>query len=216
MSSRRPGTLSQAWFRWKALRLPWRRRWLVGKSLSLGSIIVLKLRHRRKPLTRPSPVPGFDLEGNTYWEFRPRGVERLRRIVDHPRSTHYSDVHVTPLWHQWLRYTREQPPSIEEQQNEVIRQARMKHLASAADARWEAKPRLTDAPGAATGQRAPTLGSAEHTKEASKGPVAEKGVNVEGAQEKADAADPWAKAKAQSPGEKWQPTAWDPTGSKKS
>ncbi|KAH8176015.1 NADH ubiquinone oxidoreductase subunit NDUFA12 domain-containing protein [Sarocladium implicatum] len=188
MSSRRISTLSQAWYRWKALRLPWRRRFLVG----------------------------FDLAGNTYWEFRPRGVERLRRIVHHPRSTHYSDVKVTPLWHQWLRYTREHPPSIEEQRNEVTRQARMKYLAAEADARWEAKPRLTDAPGAAIGQRAPALGSVEHKGEASKEPVADKGTNAAAAQDKADAADPWARARAQGPGEKWQPTAWDPTAPKKS
>ncbi|KAM3444793.1 hypothetical protein NHJ13734_001143, partial [Beauveria thailandica] len=36
------GPIGQAWLRWKSLRLPWRKRFLVG----------------------------FDLQGNTYWEFR--------------------------------------------------------------------------------------------------------------------------------------------------
>ncbi|KAK0389496.1 hypothetical protein NLU13_3071 [Sarocladium strictum] len=188
MSSRRVSVFSQTWYKWKALRLPWRRRYLIG----------------------------FDLEGNTFWEFRPRGAEKWRRIVHYPRSTHYSSVKVSPLWHQWLRYTREHPPTLEEQQNEVVRQARMKHLASAADARWEAKPRLTDAPGAATGQRAPAIGSAQHAQEASTGPVADTGTNAQNAQRKDQNSDPWAKARAQGPGEKWQPEAWTPSPSKKS
>lgn len=92
----------------------------------------------------------------------------------------------------------------------------MKYLASEADARWEAKPRLTDAPGAATGQRVPAIGSAEHARDASKGPVAEEtGTNAKAVKEKAEAEDPWAQAKAHGAGEKWQPSAWTPNPSKK-
>src|SRR5688572_2075016 len=157
MSSRRISVFSQTWYKWKALRLPWRPRILVGK---LPATIHSKLL-QDNPLTSIPLLLGFDLDGNTFWEFRPRGANRGPPIVHYPRSTHYSAVKVSPLWHQWLRYTRDEPPSLDEQQNEVVRQARMKHLASAADARWEAKPRLTDAPGAATGQRAPAIGSAQ-------------------------------------------------------
>ena len=168
----------------------------------------------RRNLTSMLPI-GYDLIGNTYWEFRPRGVERWRRIVDYPRSTHYSAVKVSPLWHQWLRYTREDPPSIEEQQKEVVRQARMKHLASAADARWEAKPKLTDAPSAATGQRAPAIESAEHTEAASTEPVANTTTTAQNTPQDAKRADPWARARQEGPGEKWQPAAWTPSPSKK-
>ncbi|KAK3375268.1 hypothetical protein B0H63DRAFT_482434 [Podospora didyma] len=115
----------RAWYKWKALRLPWRRQFLVG----------------------------LDLYGNTFWEFRDPGSKaateesgQWRRIVRYPRNTHYGDVKVSPPWHQWLRHTRKEPPSIEEQRADVARQARMKVLAAQADARWEAKAGVMDAP----------------------------------------------------------------------
>lgn len=103
---------------------------------------------------RKKNMTGFDLSGNTYWEFRIAGsgaTDRWRRIVKYPRSTHYSDIRISPQWHQWLRYTRPDPPSVHEQRVDQSRQAQMKQLAAQADARWEAKPRLTDAP-ASTGK----------------------------------------------------------------
>ncbi|KAL2122947.1 hypothetical protein VTJ04DRAFT_3402 [Mycothermus thermophilus] len=132
--------LLRAWYKWKMLRLPWRRKFLIG----------------------------FDLQGNTYWEFLDRGAPRppppsspsspsspstrWRRILKPRRSTPFDSVTVPPAWHQWLRHTRADPPSLEEQAAEVERQARIKVLAAQADARWEAKPRLTDAPTAAPGE----------------------------------------------------------------
>src|SRR5690242_926205 len=107
----------------------------------------------------------MDLQGNTFWEFRvsndPGFDGRWRRIVHYPRKTHHGDVKVSPAWHQWLRNTRKDPPSLKEQEADVIRQERMKMLAAEADARWEAKPRLdspADAPGQPMGQRQPALG----------------------------------------------------------
>ncbi|PNY24109.1 Uncharacterized protein TCAP_05950, partial [Tolypocladium capitatum] len=106
MSPKRIGPIAQAWYRWKALRLPWRKRFFIG----------------------------HDLHGNTYWEFRlTRGAddgaashgERWRRIVTYPRSTHLSDVSVSPLWHQWLRHTRPDAPSLAEQRGDVVRQERV-------------------------------------------------------------------------------------------
>ncbi|KAL2270356.1 hypothetical protein VTJ83DRAFT_2540 [Remersonia thermophila] len=133
--------LLRAWYKWKMLRLPWRRKFLIG----------------------------FDLNGNTYWEFLDRGAPRppppgqatssssppsrtrptpialrWRRIVHYPRGTHHGDVAVPPAWHQWLRHTRADPPSIEEQRAEVARQARIKLLAAEADRRWEAKPKVME------------------------------------------------------------------------
>ena len=50
----------------------------------------------------------------------------------------------TAPWIQWLRHTRHEPPSINEQQLDEIRQAQMKELAARADARWAAKPSALD------------------------------------------------------------------------
>ncbi|KAK3485607.1 hypothetical protein B0T13DRAFT_454148 [Neurospora crassa] len=114
--------LKRAWYKWKAIKFPWRNKLLVG----------------------------LDLAGNAYYQFRPtRSTIRWRRIVQYPggRSTHFSDVAVPPSWHQWLRYTREDPPTIEEQEAEVARQQRIKVLAKMADEKWEAKARyIPDSP----------------------------------------------------------------------
>jgi NADH dehydrogenase [ubiquinone] 1 alpha subcomplex assembly factor 2 len=70
----------------------------------------------------------------------------MRRIVQYPASTHYSDIKISPQWHQWLRHTRPDPPSITEQSQDIIRQQNLKILAAEADARWAAKPSLLDSP----------------------------------------------------------------------
>ncbi|PHH68592.1 hypothetical protein CDD80_7407 [Ophiocordyceps camponoti-rufipedis] len=156
--------LARAWFAWKALRLPWRKRFLAG----------------------------YDLSGNTYWEFRltsrgppskdqesPSG-ERWRRIVQYPASTYHSEVKVSPLWHQWLRHQRSDPPSLAEQSHDVVRQQRIKLLAAEADKRWEAKPRLVDDDATANRPALP------------------------------NSPDPRATPSTHAPGEAWQPAAWSP------
>ncbi|KAF9877352.1 hypothetical protein CkaCkLH20_05052 [Colletotrichum karsti] len=196
MSSTRISPILEAWYKWKSLRLPWRKRFLVGR----------------------------DLQGYTYWEFREHrgdGPGRFRRIVHYPRSTYLSDVKVSPLWHQWLRHTREHPPSLEEQSTEVVRQQRMKMLAAQADARWEAKPRVMDAPGQPMGQPLPALNTAqtqpiapelettnaETTAEATATPSPEPTLKPSSTKKKYGH-DPWEQAKG--PGESWQPQAWVP------
>ena len=52
----------------------------------------------------------------------------------------------TAQWHQWLRHTRDDAPSIQEQQYDVSRQAMMKQLAAEADERWKSAPSYLDAP----------------------------------------------------------------------
>jgi NADH dehydrogenase [ubiquinone] 1 alpha subcomplex assembly factor 2 len=47
---------------------------------------------------------------------------------------------------QWLRHTRFDPPSIAEQQQDLMRQERIKLLAAQADAKWAEKPSALDAP----------------------------------------------------------------------
>ena len=63
-----PGFLKQVWHKFKALRLPWRRHYLIGA----------------------------DLVGNTFWEFKDAlHANRWRRIVKYPRSTHYADIKIS-------------------------------------------------------------------------------------------------------------------------
>lgn len=131
MSSKPLSPIRKAWYKWKSLHLPWRKRFLVG----------------------------LDLQGNTFWEFRDTlnsHKNRMRRIVQYPPSTPYSDVNISPQWHQWLRHTRRDPPSIAEQSQDLIRQENLKVLAAQADARWAAKPSFLDKP-RETGQPAPAL-----------------------------------------------------------
>ncbi|KAF2130316.1 hypothetical protein P153DRAFT_395742 [Dothidotthia symphoricarpi CBS 119687] len=114
-----PGPILTAWYNWKMLRFPWRKRWLVG----------------------------FDLEGNTFWEFKDAlHALRNRRTAKYSRKTHHGDVQVSPSWMQWLRHTRYDPPTIAEQRNDLLRQQHMKVLAAQADARWASKPSALDAP----------------------------------------------------------------------
>ncbi|KAK6953446.1 hypothetical protein Daesc_005750 [Daldinia eschscholtzii] len=185
------GPIRKAWYQWKALRLPWRKRFLVG----------------------------LDLQGNTYWEFRlvrgdPSAPEsRLRRIVQYPRSTHYSEVKVPPSWHQWLRYMRDRPPTLDEQVEDIARQERTKLLAAEADARWEAKPSLIDVPGRERGQPVPPLNTGRtqpQERAARESPTRNEREEV--TQQKDD---PWKRARSSGPSETWQPEAWNPTPAKK-
>ncbi|KAA6413796.1 MAG: NADH:ubiquinone subunit [Lasallia pustulata] len=119
MSSSPASPLKRLWFRWKSLKLPWRRRWLAGS----------------------------DLLGNTFWEFKDSlNANRFRRIVNYNPRAHYSDIHITPQWHQWLRHTRATPPSLTEQRLDLTRQQQLKQLARLADERWAAKPSFLDDP----------------------------------------------------------------------
>ncbi|KAI1413562.1 hypothetical protein F5Y13DRAFT_188994 [Hypoxylon sp. FL1857] len=187
------GPIRKAWYQWKAIRFPWRKRFLVG----------------------------LDLQGNTYWEFRlTRGDpatspdSRFRRIVKYPRSTHYSDVTVSPQWHQWLRYQRSSPPTLDEQALDVARQERIKLLAAEADARWEAKPSLIDVPGREKGQPVPPLntGRTQPQERAAR----ESPTPNERGELTAKKDDPWKRvARSTAPGETWQPQAWSPTPARK-
>ncbi|KAI6353461.1 hypothetical protein MCOR25_008980 [Pyricularia grisea] len=180
-----------------------------------------------------NPPSGLDLQGNTFWEFRDvRGdgpISRWRRIVKFPSSTHYGDVKVSPQWSQWLRHMREHPPSLEEQQQDLVRQQRMKLLAAEADARWKAKPSILDPPSATAGrhgtQSLPVEGGgfvAEEQQQQKQQQQQDDGVAVgqQGQHEQqaspppAPAKDPWAKARG-GPSESWQPEAWKPTSTRK-
>jgi NADH dehydrogenase [ubiquinone] 1 alpha subcomplex assembly factor 2 len=70
----------------------------------------------------------------------------MRRIVKAPSTTSYADVSISPQWHQWLRYTRPDAPSLQELQGDVLRQERLKILAREADERWAQKKSYLDPP----------------------------------------------------------------------
>ncbi|KAL9007439.1 MAG: hypothetical protein Q9173_007293, partial [Seirophora scorigena] len=123
------------WLKWESLQLPWRKRWLAGKSPPFSHIS----RHI------PS-LPRADLAGNKYYYFRPSLGTRPRRILKQNTRIPYSDIAIPVQWHQWLRYTRSAPPSMQELQIDVQRKAQLKQLAAAADARWASKPSVLDAP----------------------------------------------------------------------
>lgn len=195
--------------KFQSLRLPWRRHFLVGK----------------------------DLSGNTYWEFHDRGnpnPDRWRRILrpNPALKLHHSEVKIPPAWHQWLRHTRPDPPTIEEQQADVIRQERLMILAAEADRRWEAKAKYIE-DGVGGEQRKPALeGSGmwveKKEEEQQKVPKQVKREEVwEGMKKQAEQGeegeilvggkkkvDPWRQKRA-GPGEEWQPQGWTPGAAKK-
>ncbi|CAD6449197.1 0294aedc-f7f3-4439-bb9a-e73838e30635 [Sclerotinia trifoliorum] len=210
MSTQQLSPIRKAWYRWKSLRFPWRKRFFVG----------------------------LDLQSNSFWEFRDAiNAGRMRRIVQAPPLTQYSDVRISPQWHQWLRHTRADAPSIEELLGDVARQERLKILARQADERWNAKASFLDKPAAqqaslATQVRDGGAFSVVEPREDGKGvanAVGGEHVEKERAvfakkpagsktlhdgetlprEEKKYQEDPWKKARG-GPSEEWQPKAWDP------
>ncbi|EPE10794.1 nadh ubiquinone subunit [Ophiostoma piceae UAMH 11346] len=183
---------------------------------------------------------GRDLEGNTYWEFndiRHGGTEaaptakRMRRIVKYPRGTHPGSVMVSPVWHQWLRHVRFDPPSIQEQQMEVRRREQMRLLAAKADARWADAKRVegpiqageligaaaqaaavppTQLPAHSTPKTTVSPGAASSAEEAEREPEP---VHAHAQQPARPKDDPWDRARG-APGEQWQPADWTPTPKK--
>ena len=154
---------------------------------------------------------GRDLNNNTYWEFRIAGTDsalRPRRIVVYPKSTHVADVKVPPLWHQWLRYTRLDPPSIEEQVAEVSRQARIRVLAAQADARWKAGGQVISQQQQQMNiGHLPSEADASVTTASQAMPVPDQPVKE----------DPWAALeRSKKANEQWQPDSWKPQPSPKS
>ncbi|KAJ5898936.1 hypothetical protein N7495_003680 [Penicillium taxi] len=168
------------WFKWKAINFPWRKTILVGQ----------------------------DLAGNTFWIFKDAlRAGRYRRIVKFDPKTHYGDVKVTPQWHQWLRHLREDPPTIEEQRQDLIRQAQMKQLARLADERWASKSSFLDKPKTDQPTSAVESGAVNSTSNSASPPAESK---VPDASKNEQKQNPWAKSDGRVPGEGWQPESWTP------
>ncbi|KAJ5190468.1 uncharacterized protein N7498_009453 [Penicillium cinerascens] len=182
--------VNSLWFKWKSLRLPWRKMYIVGQ----------------------------DLAGNTFWVFKDvANANRLRRIVKFDPRAHFDEVQVTPQWHQWLRYLRENPPTIEEQRQDLMRQANMKNLARLADERWASKPSFLDKP--PTQQPKPTPQNSQAT-ESTKPDNATSTQNASSPAEPTPQPEPVPETKpkkpenpwdkAVNPGDDWQPESWTP------
>lgn len=120
-------------------------------------------------------------------------------------------IHIAQ-WHQWLRHTRYEAPSIEEQQADVVRRTQMKQLAQLADERWASKPSFLakpqPSPEPATKPRDPG-GYVSQTESAEKEGVrnAVDSSTGTGAKHGKDAL--WTQTAA-GPSEKWQPESWSP------
>ena len=133
-------------------------------------------------------------------------------------------------WHQWLRHTRPDPPSMHEQQMDVQRQIQLKQLAQLADERWASKASYLDKPEDTEQLRPATLprdpggyvGNAEEQGEEGVSSAVTGASGDAGEQAKPDRKDrrrntveekqkenPW-KVHRGGPSEKWQPEAWKP------
>ena len=133
----------------------------------------------------------------------------------------------TAQWMQWLRHTRFDPPSLAEQQADIVRQARIEQLAAKADERWVSKPSVLDAPD----KQQPIQMLVSKDPKASVGQMnveGQKPVDIpvqEGQKEEASRKaeqpqkkvteelkkSPWPKEPSRkNPGEDWQPASWTP------
>lgn len=105
----------QAYLRWCALRnVPFRKKFFVG----------------------------YDLDGNTYWEFyNENNPLRPRRIVEYRETLgNWVDYKMPPQWMQWLRFTRPHYPTLEELHADKVRQEVLKLKVKAAEERWKSIP----------------------------------------------------------------------------
>ena len=161
----------------------------------------------------------MDLAGNKYWFFRPTLSARPRRIMQNNPRIPYSDINIPPQWHQWLRYTRPEPPSLLELQHDVQRQANLKRLARAADERWAAKPSVLDKPrrdnqelAIGDGDIKGTVGQQGETAEGRGLDPVERQEAIETKRQEGGAKgkeNPWTVRQGKA-GEDWKPEAWSP------
>jgi NADH dehydrogenase [ubiquinone] 1 alpha subcomplex assembly factor 2 len=112
---------------------------------------------------------------------------------------------------QWLRHTRFDPPSIAEQEADIVRQERIKLLAAEADRKWAEKPSVLDKPDMA--QPVQMLESRDPNASVGQTNVDEQVHEQPKAQEaKRDTEpeeSPWNKLPASTnPGQDWQPDSW--------
>lgn len=115
----------QAYLRWRSLRnVPFRKKFFIG----------------------------YDLDGNTYWEFHnDNNPLRPRRIVEYRENKgNWVDYKMPPQWMQWLRFTRPHYPTLQELYADKVRQEILKLKVKAAEERWKSIPLKKEGSGQAS------------------------------------------------------------------
>lgn len=114
---------------------------IIRRKYSPWKILQHKWQARRDIPFRRKFFVGYDLYGNTYWEFtEDKNMSRLRRKMQPLRQELFEVDYfktVPPQWLQWLRRTRDKVPTLEELIQDQMRQERMKMLAASADEKWK-------------------------------------------------------------------------------
>ncbi|WVQ79998.1 hypothetical protein IAT38_002099 [Cryptococcus sp. DSM 104549] len=102
---------------------------------------IIKAIQRVFPVFKPKGLAGYDLQGNRYFE-RPNPMGgRMRRTIEYRNSKmHFSeymreDMRPPFQWRAWLSHTRHDPPTVEELQRDLVRQARLLPRVAAIEAR---------------------------------------------------------------------------------
>lgn len=198
------------------LKLPWRSTFLIGmeavKTITLNTTA----------MRFSDFAAGQDLRGNTFWEFKDKmNANRVRRIVRPRGGAHFSDVTISPQWHQWLRHTRHDAPTIQDQQADIGRQAQLKYLAQQADERWASKPSFLDRPREqpqpATLPLDPRSTIAPRTEadqnEGVKSAV-DNPVSIPDPPKTTENPDPSKRTPTGRPSEQWEPQSWNPGSAK--
>lgn len=112
----------------------------MASKYPLWKRVLHKFQARRDIPFRRKFFVGYDLHGNTYWEFTIDGnMSRLRRKLEPFQESLFKADYfetVPPLWLQWLRRTKKEPPTLQELMEDQVRQQRIKILAMQADQKW--------------------------------------------------------------------------------
>lgn len=120
----------------------------IASKYSVWKRIIHKFQSRRDIPFRKRFFVGYDLHGNTYWEFTLDGnMQRLRRKMEPYQEFMFKADYfstVPPPWLQWLRRTRNTPPTLQELMEEQFRQQNIKALANEANAKWESQKLLLE------------------------------------------------------------------------
>lgn len=103
--------------------------------------------------SRPRRIMAYK-GGHTFQNYQNFKIDRmllfpqtLPMISFQRASVHLNtDSRIIAQWHQWLRNTRDDPPTLPELESEVQRQVQMVQRAKIADARWANKPSLLQQP----------------------------------------------------------------------
>ncbi|PVH15343.1 uncharacterized protein CXQ87_003181 [Candidozyma duobushaemuli] len=169
--------------------------------------VLHKFQARRDIPFRKKFFVGYDLSGNTYWEFTIDGnMGRLRRKLEPFQESIFKVDHfesVPPQWHQWLRRTRHDAPSLQELMDDQMRQQKMKILAQHADQKWQNEKLRLENESRTKLQAELDKAEAENKKfeeEINRAKAAEAAAAERAAEkgpESGEKADPWAAADAQ-------------------